>query len=254
MRKPEAFRPILIFAAGLALVLGAPPAAAMEEAPQRLLITPTGPAPENGIYAAGDDIEFLIDHAGSDARLKFSGRDEIFYLTSEPSTLGGRVLKYDTGEVAIAVSGWGGVTIYTESAPNGIPAERTGEAESLELKNVSARDTQIFAAQLSQRLASRDNLAVGFAANWEAISREDGVRALALDAMRNAAYALADLAASRATRGARAAGIHVVRIVAGEAQSISVEGEAVAVTFNAGGGPSERPSSRAIAEAIEAAP
>jgi len=222
--------------------------------PQRLMITPTGEQPEDGQYAAGDEAQFWIDHQDENVRLRFSDSDEIFYLTNEPSTLGGRVLKYDTGDVALAVSGWGGVTLYTDRTPNGIPAERMGEAPNLDPRSVTARETQIFAAELSQDLETRERLNVGFAANWERISRGNHVRALAVDSMRNASYALTELSANRETKAAYAERIKVVRIVAGDGPEVEVENEVVTVSFDADGELSARPSSRAIIEAIRQEP
>ncbi|MEY4879953.1 MAG: hypothetical protein RJB62_1422 [Pseudomonadota bacterium] len=222
--------------------------------PQRLMITPTGPQPEDGHYAAGDEAQFWIDHQGGNVRLRFADSEEIFYLTVEPSTLGGRVLKYDTGDVALAVSGWGGVTLYTKRTPNGIPAERMGNAPNLEPRPVTARETQHFAATLSQNLETEERLNVGFAANWERISRGNRVRSLAIDAMRNASYALSELSENRDTKAAYADRIKVVRIVAAEAAAVEVENEVVTVSFDADGEASDRPSSRAIVDAIQRGP
>jgi len=240
----------------MACLMAAAPAAAQNNtvAPQRLMITPTGEQPENGQYIAGEDAEFWIDHRGEDVRLRFADSEEIFYLTSEPSTLGGRVLKYDTGDVALAVSGWGGVTLYTERTPGGVPAERMGPAPNLDPRPITARDTQHFAAELAQELGERDRLRVGFAANWERVSRGNLARTLATDSMRNASYALRELASDRESKSMFADRIRVIRIIAGAAPGVEVENEVVTVSFNADGEVSARPSSRAIIEAIRRAP
>jgi hypothetical protein len=248
--KLSAFGAQAMLAAALAcLALFAPHSAAAQTAGLgRLPITPAGPLPEPGQYRA-DDTEFLIDHEGRFARLRFSGSDEIFYLESEPASLGGRVLRYDTGEMALAVTGWGGVTLYTDSAPNGIPAERTGDLADILPRVIPGRETKFFAATLSQRLADRQNLAVGFAADWDVLARNDGLRALAVDSMRNATYALERLSATRPVRAALAARVHVIRVLTGE-KGAALQNEVLTVTFRQGGGPSARPSSRAIAEVI----
>ena len=227
-------------------------AAAQEEgdAADRPLITPAAPAPEDGRYIASN-VEFWIDNRGEDVRLRFASSEEIFYLTSEPSSLGGKVLRYDTGDVALAVSGWGGVTLYTDDVPNGVPAEHMGEAPNLDPRPVTARETQIFAATLAQRLEDEQNLEIGFAANWDRVSRGNRIRTLATDAMRNASYALAELASAPETKSASADRIKVIRIVAAEMPGVSVENGTVTVSFAVNGEDSQRPSSRAIIEAIE---
>ncbi len=251
----KAFRPEYIAVVVAALFVGAPAAVAQtNDVPAwRLEITPAVPAPEEGHYYAAEGVEFLVDHNGEDgnARLKFVGDDEIFYLSTGPSTLGGRVLKYDTGDVALAVSSWGGVTLYTRSAPNGLPAERMGDAESLDPEPLSPGEVQGFAQRLARALEERDNLSVGFAANWERISRGNRVRALAADSMRNATNALAELSGMAETKSAYAERIRVIRVIASNATDISVVNDTVTISLNANGQPWERPSSRSIIEAIE---
>ena len=110
------------------------------------------------------------------------------------------MLKYDTGEVALQVAGWGGLTLYTENDRGGVPAERADdEADGFEPSPVAAKDLKGFALKLAQDLAVAHDFGVGFAADWEDLAQGEGVRALAVDAMRNAAYALGRLASGSRT-------------------------------------------------------
>jgi hypothetical protein len=256
----RARRPVVVIVALIATFAFAH-VAATQDAPVpdsteelRALMTPATPAPEDGHYLAGENIEFWIDHQDENVRLRFADNEEIFYLGSEPSSLGGRVLKYDTGDVALAVSGWGGVTLYTNEVPGGIPAERMGEAPNLDPRPVPARETQTFAANLARELATGESLAVGFAADWDRISRGNRTRALAIDSMRNATYALAELAETPESKSANADRIKIIRIIPSDKSGVSVVNGTVTVTFDANGEPSERPSSRAILKAIEDTP
>ena len=256
--KLKAFRPDIILAVVSALFVGAPMTMAQDnDVPAwRLEITPTTPAPEDGHYFAGDGVEFWVDHhgEGDNARLRFIGNEEIFYLTSDPSTLGGRVLKYDTGDVALAVSSWGGVTLYTRIAPNGVPVERMCDAPNLDPTPVPAGQTQSLAQTLARTLEERDSLAVGFAANWDRISRGNRVRALAVDSMRNASNALAELASMAEPNSAYAERIKVIRVIASNTSGMRVANETITISLDANGEPWDRPSSRAIIEAIENSP
>ena len=72
--------------------------------------------------------------------------------------------------------------------------------------------------------------------------------------MRNASYALSELAENRETKAAYAERIKVVRIVAAEAAAVEVQNDVVTVSFDANGEASDRPSSRAIVEAIQQRP
>lgn len=251
--KRMPFRPRRIVAAVLASFAVATFVVAQEEggAADRPIIAPMPSSPEEGRYLAGEDVEFWIDAQGDEVRLRFADNEEVFYLSSEPSTLGGRVLKYDTGDVALAVSGWGGLTLYTDEVPNGIPAELMGEAPNLDPRPVTARETQVFAAELARRLDADLNLEVGFAANWDRISRGNRVRTLATDVMRNASYALANLSVNPELKTQTASTVRVIRIVPADAPAVKVENDVVTISFDANGDASDRPSSRAIREAIE---
>ena len=95
--RPFAFLRILGLAFALAAALPTL-AFAAEDAPPRLLLPPVAPMPADGRYLAADRLRFMIDHDEDQIRLRFIGSDEVFYLSSEPAPLGGRVLKYDSGD------------------------------------------------------------------------------------------------------------------------------------------------------------
>jgi hypothetical protein len=199
-----------------------------------------------------DDVQFLIDHADGQTKLRFSQNEEVFYLTSEPAAMGGRVLKHDTGEVALQVTSYGGVTLYTQQAPAGTPAERTADLGVLDPRPVAANEVRTFAARLSQRLADRASLAVGFVTDWALLESDEKLRNLAADTMRNTTNALERLsAASRAMRSALAVRLSVVRVVAGRVKGATLENNTLVVSFDSEGGPSARPSSLAIARAVQ---
>jgi hypothetical protein len=216
----------------------------------RLLLPPLAPGPADGRYVIDDQVRFMIDVEGDQIRLRFIDSDEIFYLKSEPAPLGGRVLKYDTGEVALQVAGWGGLTLYTDSDRGGIPAERSDEdADGFEPAPVPGQDVRGFALRLAQDLAVAHDFGIGFAADWDAISRAEGVRALAVDSMRNAAYALARLGASP-DHAAIAEQFHLVRVSAGPEPGARMQDGVLVVSYTAEAGASARPSSRAIARVL----
>jgi hypothetical protein len=235
----------------LALSVAVPSLGAEEPPAVKLLLPPLAPAPADGRYLADDQVRFMIDVEDDHIRLRFTDSDEIFYLTSEPAPLGGRVLKYDTGEVALQVAGWGGLTLYTEDERGGLPAERADDAASpakFEPAPVAAKDVRAFALKLAQDLATHD-LGVGFAADWDELAQGDGVRALAVDSIRNAAYALGRLA-SGPERDAIADKFHVVRVTAGPEPGAKMQDGVLVVSYTPEGGPSARPSSRAISRVL----
>src|SRR5690348_10016046 len=82
-----------------------------------------------GDYTAAEDINFtILPYGGDKYLLRFDDSPENFVLASDRVALGGRELRYDTGALALKISVWGGVTLYTVDAPNGLPATRTGDA------------------------------------------------------------------------------------------------------------------------------
>jgi hypothetical protein len=161
-----AFLRILALAPLLAPAFAVPSLGAEEPPQVRLLLPPLAPAPADGRYLADDQLRFMIDVESDQIRLRFLDSDEVFYLTSEPAPLGGRVLKYDTGEVALQIAQWGGLTLYTEDERGGVPAERADdETDNFQPVPVAANDVRAFALKLAQGLEQAHDFGVGFVAD-----------------------------------------------------------------------------------------
>lgn len=234
----------------LALTFALPSLGAEEQPQVRLLLPPLAPAPANGRYLADDQLRFMIDVRNDQIRLRFLDSDEIFYLTSEPAPVGGRVLKYDTGEVALQVAQWGGLTLYTEDERGGVPAEQADdETDKFQPAPVAAKDVRGFALKLAQGLEQMHDFGVGFAADWDELVQGEGTRALAVDSMRNAAYAL-DRLAEGPEREAIAERFHLVRVTAAAEPGAKMQDGVLVVSYTPEGGPSARPSSRAISRVL----
>jgi hypothetical protein len=218
----------------------------------RLPLGDAQPIPRDGTYTAGDKVEFVLDHRGGWVMLRFSGSDEVFYLSSEAAPLGARVLKYDTGAPALRVAGWGGVTLYTAEDRTGIPAEYSDVIRNVDPPPVAGQDVKRFAAGLAREVDARTDFAVGFAADWEDLSRSEALRTLACDAMRNATYAL-ERAATGAARNAISEDLHVVHIVEGQSASTVVRRGVLTLTIAPKRDLSARPSSLAISRILASA-
>ena len=245
-----AFLRILALAPLSALTFALPSLGAEQAPAVRLLLPPSAAAPVSGRYMTDDQLRFLMDIKDEQIRLRFLDSDEVFYLTSEPAPLGGRVLKYDTGEVAFQVAGWGGLTLYTDDERGGVPAERADdETDNFEPTPVAAKDVRGFALKLAQGLEQMHDFGVGFAADWEELTQGDGARALAVDAMRNAAYAIGNLASSP-DRDAISQSFHMVRVVPATEPGARMDDGVLVVSYAPEAGPSARPSSRAISRVL----
>lgn len=217
---------------------------------------PASLLPAAGAYVANDVPSFNIDRRDDEIRLSFVGSEEVFYLTSSPAPLGGRVLKYDTGEVALMVSGWGGVTLYTDEMPSGVPAELlranalASPAVPVSTRPVATLDVKTLADQLSAGVGRQGLFRIGFSADFETLSREDETtRSLAADAMRNAAYALQQMDDKR-EREAAAKILRQVRVNPAAQPGAAIQNGSLVVSYAPAGGPSARPSSLAISRLL----
>ncbi|HWU27021.1 MAG TPA: DUF4908 domain-containing protein [Rhizomicrobium sp.] len=203
-----------------------------------------------GTYLAGESIGFSLDPLGGNYLLRFRGAAEVFVLYVDRGTMGGRVLKYDSGETAIMVSGWGGLTLYPDQAPQGLPAVRVSDSEAPSPPSIAVSDMQAAAGDESQRLAYVRRINVQFTADWNALSDNSQTRSYAFDAMENAARGVERATNSSQVRDAFARRISVIAIAAGGRPTLALNGRTLIITFNPGAGFPGRASSRAIARAL----
>ena len=204
----------------------------------------------SGRYQAGDSLRFSIDRYRNDFLMRFAGQPEVFVLYANFGSLGGRVLKYDSDAIAIQVAGWGGMTIYTDDQPQGLPAMRTGDSSGPSLPSVTLAQAQSAADDEAAHLSYARGVHVGFTADWNALSGDSGLRALAFDAMENAARGIDRFTANQAARAVFTQRVSAVHMQTSEKPIIQMSGKTLIVTFNPRQGYEGRASSRAIAFAL----
>jgi hypothetical protein len=221
------------------------PASAQQSLEERLNSDRVGYV-ELGTYVAGDDVEFSLYPAGSNYLLRLGDNPEIFVLYQDRTSLGGRVLKYDTGETALRVAGWGGVTLYTHSAPQGLPAERTGDTAPLQLVPVSIGDLQSAATDEGQHLFYTRRLNLIFTANWNALARDANARIFALDTLENAARGVEQFVVSPRGQGALQHRLKAVSLMISGRPSVTLNSKTLVVGFDPARGYIGRASSRVI--------
>lgn len=208
---------------------------------------------QNGTYIAGDTVQFEIEHAGKKLLARFDPDPEIFVLYSDRSSLGGRVLKYDSGETAIRVAGWGALTLYTDRQPNGLPAVRTGDAPPFAPAPVSLQDVQYIAAREADRFAHQRHLPIVFLVDWSVLETDASLRATASNALENAVRGIDRFLDNKATRARFAHRIDAVSLATARQPALKITGKTLIVTFNPERGYSGCASSRAIARALDIA-
>jgi hypothetical protein len=200
-----------------------------------------------GTYSAGDQLKFTLNRYLDRYLLRFIGDTEIFVLNADHGSLGGRVLKYDSGATALQVSGWSAITLYTDTQPSGLPADRTGDAMLPAVRLVSLTDMQRAAADETDHLAYSRGVHVAFLAEWPLLAGDRAMRAFAFDAMQNAARGIDRFAKSAAARAALTARVDTVQLLASGRPLMTLRGKTLNVAFNPTQGFSGRASSRAIA-------
>jgi hypothetical protein len=204
-----------------------------------------------GAYLAGDAVHFTLVRNGDNFLLHFDNNPEVFVLYTGHASLGGRVLKYDSGETALQVAGWGGMTLYTDAAPTGLPAVRTGDGAMPAPENVSLPDIQNAAEDEAQHLAYMRGLRLTVTADWAAIASDGDARALAFDTMENTVRGLDRFSYNATGRELLAHRVDTLMVETAGKPTLRLKTKTLIVTFNPGHGFEGRASSRAIARALD---
>lgn len=205
---------------------------------------------DTGSYQAGDNLHFSIDRYRDQYLMRFAGQPEVFVLYADYGSLGGRVLKYDSGAIAIQVAGWGAMTVYTDDQPGGLPAVRTGDSTAPNPAAVTPAQIQSAADDESAHLSYVRGLHIGIFADWNTVAADAGLRALTFDAMENAARGIERFTANPAARAAFSQKVTAVRMQTSAKPLIQMNGKTLTVTFNPQQGFMGRASSRGIAFAL----
>ena len=205
---------------------------------------------EPGTYQAGEKAEFELSAAGSNYLLRYDRSPEVFVVTPDNASMGGRVFRYDSGETALQVAGWGGVTVYTDADPEGLPAVKTGEAPVFSLAPVSTDDIRTAAEDLADTLDRLQRIDVVFVVDWPTLPDTSVSRGRILDALENIARAVDRVGHSSRWRKALARRISQIVLAKGGTPAVKLSGKTLLITFNPDAGYEGRASSRAIASAL----
>ncbi len=203
-----------------------------------------------GTYSASNGLSFTIDRYAGRYLMHVASEPETYVLYADHASLGGLVLKFDSGGTALRVSGWGAVTVYTDAQPGGLPAERTADSARPALKTLSLAEMQSAAADEGEHLAYARNLHIAFSADWSELSADANLRALAFDALQNAARGIDRFAAIARGRAALIGALDQVHLTFGGRPTIELRGRTLVVTFVPAQGFAGRASSHGIARAL----
>ena len=225
---------------------GTPPGMASRLAAERI------GAVQAGLYSAGDSGTFTLTPYGTAKYLlRFSDRAENFVLTVDRGSLGAKLFKYDTGATALRVSVWGGLTLYTQDAPQGLPATYQGAAPGPGALAISANELQTAFGDESSHLVYVQNVALKFSADTAVLTADAETRGRAFDAMTNAAVGIERfLAAAPAARQILAKRINSVRVAEGGKPTVAISGQILLVSFVPSEGHEGHASSLAIQQEL----
>jgi hypothetical protein len=225
---------------------GTPPGMASRLAAERV------GAVQPGLYSAGDSGTFILaPYGAAKYLLRFSDRAENFVLTVDRASLGAKLLKYDTGATALRVSVWGGLTLYTQDAPQGLPATYQGEAPPPGAVAISANELQTAFGDEASHLTYVQNIALKFSADAAVLAADAETRGRAFDAMTNAAVGIERfLAAGPAARQILVKRINSVKVAEGGKPTVAISGQTLLVSFVPGEGHEGHASSLAIQQEL----
>jgi hypothetical protein len=237
---------LLVIAAASGPVLAQDNAAPGDPMSARLSAEKVGDV-ETGSFSAGENLDFTLASYSGRYLLRFADSPESYVLSVERIFLGGRILRYDTGATALRVSVWGGMTLYTASAPNGLPATRTGDDIALPRPPVRRDDLVAAMADEESHLAYTQGLRLRFSAEPAVLAGSDDNRGLAFDALVSAEAGIERLLATPGGRQALTRKFDMVRIAQSVRPGVTVSGKALVVSFAPSAGAAGRASSREVA-------
>ncbi len=249
-------RPILAIAACAAIAFASwasAPATAQDSIGQRLS-TDRLAAIQPGAYIAGDNVRFVLTPYSGDFVMRFQDSPEVFVLYADNASLGGRVLKYDSDEIAMRVAVWGGMTLYTDQQPGGLPVVRVGDAPPPSPPMIGPGEMANAMAAESQRLYAARRLQINFNVDWQGFG-SPLTRSYAFDALQNAARGIERFTVSAMGQNAVARRIDTVTVApTGGRPGFTFNGRTLIVFFNSGRGfygcASSRQQAQWLAEAF----
>jgi hypothetical protein len=193
----------------------------------------------------------LEPYGSSKYLLLFSGHPETFVLNVERASLGAKLLKYDTGTTAIRISVWGGLTLYTQNAPQGVPATYQDVAPASPPLAISANELQTAINDEGSHLTYVQNVPLKFSADAAVLAADPETRGRAFDALTNAAVGIERfLAATPASRPLLAKRVNSVKVAEGGKPTVSLVGQTLLVSFVPGEGHEGHASSLAIQQEL----
>lgn len=188
---------------------------------------------------------FVLDQSGLRPLLRYDGSNEIWVLRASAGLRGDVYFRNDVGEVVLRATRLGGLTLYTASAPGGLPCAATETSGRLQ---IARHDVQTLFRHML-REATRGGQAIRGQLEIRARDVEPQTDDIYGDAATVAIDGIVRLSQARGGRE-RLQGLRILSIVEGSGPDARREGDTLVVTLAPRLGPAGRPSSARVMRAL----
>ena len=198
-------------------------------------------------YLANGGQSFVLDREAiaPEALLKFDDSFEVWVLEPAPAPGFATIYRNDAGEPVVRVTKLGGVTLYTQREPGGVPVSIKGNAEELTLPpTIPDRimlDRSVQASERCSRAAQHE-------VNVNAVNMMTADYPLFLDAIAVATDAVVSLGRRKDAK-AFLSKLDRVLFITGPRPDVGFNGSVLTITVTPGKGYAGRPSSNRIVKA-----
>jgi hypothetical protein len=234
--------------AGLALAVGTS-GPAWSQVPRSLAEVLRGSpsqtsAPPVGRYVSERGPGFILDRSNPTPLLKFDNSEEVWVLQARPAGRGDTVYVNDAGEVVLRATRLGGLTMFTDDRPQGIPVALRGGANPI--PTVVSMSPQAFVRRLRDSGQRISEAIPGF--QKISFNSDDSAAPLLAEAAMITAEAVQ--VAVRQKKNGAVLGIERLVLRDGPKPSVTLDQGILTVTVTPGLGVAGRPSSERIARAL----
>ncbi|MBU2117854.1 MAG: DUF4908 domain-containing protein, partial [Alphaproteobacteria bacterium] len=203
-----------------------------------------GAMPETGRYVAETGQSFVLDRSGPRTLMRFERSAEVWVLRPQPAPRGDVIMRNDAGDQVLRVTPNGAMTLYTPSAPQGVPVSAEGSAARLLPPTLTA-------VQLANFIIHQSGRATNAVGRLVIVDMEigQGSEAVAADALSTAVEALVRMSRSAGLRQDAARVRRIVVTDEGRPRITFARG-VLTIVIDPTAGYAGRPSSTRIARVI----
>jgi hypothetical protein len=200
----------------------------------------------------GRDAGLVLDQSGAAPRVRFDGDQEIFAGWWQPAAGGDRILVRDDGVLILRQNVGGGMTLFSERFPMGVPVVFDRPAMPLEGPPPPIDTVRDTAREASAHASQTYGVTIRFDGPWDRAADDAGLRAILFDAVQNAGAAFRLMAHDPAARAGVTRSLRGVSFSQGARPGVTRQRSIAVVIYTLDHGAAARPSSHRIAKEIKA--